>query len=61
MSDFVSRDQTPQEEAADWASWLDRFKAHIWPVFQKRGISLDTAASIYFSTAIYEAEDGIDP
>jgi hypothetical protein len=40
--------QTPQEEAADWATWLDRFEEHVLPVFGRRGYSKDTAASIYF-------------
>jgi predicted phage-related endonuclease len=40
--------QTPQEEAADWATWLDRFEDVVWPVFERRGYSKETAATIYF-------------
>jgi hypothetical protein len=52
--------QTPQEEAADWATWLDRFEDHIWPVFDRRGYSRDTAATIYFRSLPHApfAEDG---
>jgi hypothetical protein len=40
--------QTPQEEAADWATWLDRFEEHVWPVFHRRGYSKDVAMMTYF-------------
>lgn len=60
----MSDDQTPQEEAADWGEWLDRFDRHIWPVFRNRGYSKDTAALIYFTklpgSADVEDEDEDD-
>lgn len=40
--------QTPQEEAADWANWLDRFEQYVWPVFQRRGYGKDAAMMAYF-------------
>ncbi len=49
----MADEQTPQEQAADWADWLDRFHQYIWPVFQRRGYSKDTAASIYFRSLPY--------
>lgn len=45
----MESDQTPQEEAADWAAWLDRFERHIWPVFEVRGYTRDAAAIVYFT------------
>lgn len=40
--------QTPQEEAADWANWLDRFEQYVWPVFERRGYDKDIAMATYF-------------
>lgn len=46
-------------EAADWAAWLDRFEQEIWPAFESRGYSRETAALIYF-TRLPDSADTID-
>lgn len=55
----MSDEQTPQDESADWAAWLDRFERYIWPVFANRGYKRDTAALIYF-TRIPFSPDVVD-
>jgi hypothetical protein len=50
--------QTPQEDAADWANWLDQFDRHVWPVFWRRGYAKDTAAMIYFRSLPYAPFEG---
>ena len=51
---------TPQEEAADWAVWLDKFDRDIWPVFQRRGYSKDAAMMTYFRMYPYTPVDDDD-
>lgn len=48
-----------RDEAADWGTWLDRFERIIWPTFQSRGYSRDTAALIYFNsyTGVKDEDD----
>jgi hypothetical protein len=36
-------------DTPDWASWLDKFERDVWPIFERRGYSRDTAALIYFT------------
>jgi hypothetical protein len=49
----------PDSEAADWGAWLDRFEREVWPVFERRGYSKETAALIYF-TRIPDAPPTLD-
>jgi hypothetical protein len=46
---MTPKQQTPAEERADWAAWLDRFEREILGVFTARGYSRDAAAIIYFT------------
>lgn len=48
-----------KQEAADWAAWLDRFEFEVFPVFEARGYTRDTAALIYF-TRFPDAPDTAD-
>lgn len=59
---MASTEQTPQEEAADWADWLDRFEQHVLPVFERRGYSKEAAALMYFRSLPYTpvVDDGDD-
>lgn len=41
-----------REEREAWVKFLDDFKEHLFPVFQERGCTLNTAMQAYFGNVI---------